>query len=313
MQKILITGACGYIGSQLLDELKHFEEAALIRIYDNFSTGSYKALLELPSQHTFELIEGDILNPHALITVMKDVDIVIHLAAVVLTPMGLGSTKMAEQVNHWGTVNVLEAAIKNKVKHFIHASSTAVYGPMMEGKQKGEFRPFGAYANSKYHAEQTIKGYVDRGLDITILRIGTVYGLAKVTRFDAVINKFICTAGTKKMISVHGKGTQKRPSIHIKDAASAILYVLKNKEDLKNRSLDVVEKDYSVNNIAETIVEIFENIKLRYIDQDIRNHYSFVAEGKKLDEYGWSPTYNLAYAISKDIPQFNGFRKLKLI
>ena len=311
-RKILITGACGYVGSQLLQSCAYFGKGAEIRILDNFSSGTYQALMNLPQDCSYELIEGDILNPAVVDYALNDVDIVIHLAAIVKTPMSFGDSTTLEQVNHWGTQNLLEAALTKKVNHFIHLSSTAVYGPTVAGKETHEFRPFGAYAHSKYNAEQTIQTYVERGLPVTMLRLGTVYGVAPVMRFDAVANRFVQLAATKKMLTIFGSGEQKRPLINVQDAIGSIFYCLENSDKTIGKSFNVIEDNFSIKTISEYITEHQQDTRLIYTDQDIRNHYSFEIIDNYLQALGWEPKHRLKESIFKQLDLYKGFKAVKV-
>lgn len=306
MQSILVTGACGYIGSQLLQSLASIETALTVRLLDNLSTGSYSALRNLPQHHSYEFIEGDILNPYLISKALEGVDVLVHLAAIVLTPMGLTNSRTIQQVNHWGTLTLFEEALKQKVGHVIHLSSTAVYGPKLSPKELG-FRPFGAYAQAKYETEKSLESLKSRGLNVTILRLATVYGQAPVTRYDAFINKLISMAATRKQITVHGSGDQTRPALHVKDASGAILFCLD--QIAVNQSLNVLEANYSVNEIADSIVADSESVKRQYIDQDIRSHYSFEVSTDLLSDLGWSPEQKLKDEIRKEMHLFTAFRR----
>jgi len=310
--RILITGGCGYIGSKLLQSVSELKGVEAIRILDNFSSGSRQALMNLPKGIKFEVVEGDILNNAIVSYAMQGIDIVIHLAGLVKTPMSFGDPNRLEQINHWGTQNLLEHALNNKVKQFIYTSSTAVYGPAMENKKEDEFRPFGHYANSIYNTEQSLFGYQKRGLPITILRLGTIYGVAPHMRFVSVINRLVHMAATKKMLTVFGQGQQVRPFIHVKDAVNAIFYAVSNKERLLGTALNVLENNYTINEIAQHIQKADPSVKLHFTDQDIRNHFSFLIKHDLFTEAGWKPEISLEAGIKEQLGHYNGFTRLML-
>ena len=307
--KVLITGACGYLGSALLQALDDIEQPLEINILDNFSTGSYSALTKLSPKHSFKLIESDILNPYALKTAMDGVDTVIHLAAMALTPMGLGRTKSAEQINHWGTVSTLETALKAKVSHFIYTSSTSVFGPVQENQKTQHFQPFGAYASSKFNAEKSIQSFIKRGLDCTILRLGTIYGLAPITRYDSLVNKFIVNATTKNALHIHGSGKQTRPLINITDAVQSILHSW-FAPNFQKGLYNVFEDNYSVQKVADLITQLKPEVELKFVNQDFRNHYSFFID-KDLDTI---PNYIFQSSMTKTLEEaFNQFKNFNKI
>lgn len=284
-----------------------------ISILDNFSNGSQNALLNLPEKHNYELIESDILNPYATDKAMDGVDTIIHLAAIVRTPLSFSNPKSLQQVNLWGTTSILEKALKRNINHFIYLSTTSVYGPILEGKEQNTFNPIGAYANTKYQVEQQINSFRQRGLDISILRPATAYGIAPLTRFDALINKFIHTAGTKKAITIYGNGEQKRPFIHVKDICSAIMYSINNFNETKNNTYNLLEDNFSVNQIAQLLRAACPEMKIHFTDQDIRTHYSFEVTTDLMEDFtNWKHQFNLNNTIRDLMKQYNGFQKLNL-
>ncbi|HHH53783.1 MAG TPA: SDR family oxidoreductase [Bacteroidetes bacterium] len=307
--KLLITGACGYIGSQFLKSLDNLREVYEIKILDNFSSGSKKALLDLPLKHSYQLVEGDILDLSAVAIAMQGVDIVVHLAALVSTPLSFGNLHLSKQVNHWGTNNLLESALKNDVKHFVFVSSTAVYGPTEE-ECSDTFKPFGSYATSKYDAEKSIESYRYRGLPVTILRMGSVYGIAPITRFDSVVNRFLHQAATNSTITIYGDGSQKRPILHVKDAANAILFVLSKREKVINKSFNVLEENLSIQKLAEYISSSVLGLRIRYVDQDARTRYSFEINKDLLNEIGWANRFKLSIEFKKDLSHYPSFERI---
>ena len=129
--RILVTGGCGYIGSQFLRDLPGLlkDTELKIRVLDNLQEGRPEALMGLPDDTTYEFVEGDILDPSVQRAALRDVDSVVHLAAIVRTPLSFDDPTWVDQVNHWGTTHLLEACLKEDVQDFVFASSAAVYGP----------------------------------------------------------------------------------------------------------------------------------------------------------------------------------------
>ena len=127
---LLITGGCGYLGSQLLRDLGQGAGSdTTIRILDNLDQGRQTALMDLPAGPNYEFIEGDILDPATVNLALDGVETVIHLAAVVRTPLSFDNPAWLKQVNQWGTANLVEACLQNDVRRLVYTSSTAVYGP----------------------------------------------------------------------------------------------------------------------------------------------------------------------------------------
>jgi UDP-glucose 4-epimerase len=117
--RILITGGAGYIGTELTYELSKRNEVSEIIIYDNLSRGNYNLFIGQTKLNKVKFVQGDLLDTRKLKKNLKDVDVVIHLAAVVTTPFSDQNPHLFEQVNHWGTAELVYAIEESKVKKFI--------------------------------------------------------------------------------------------------------------------------------------------------------------------------------------------------
>jgi len=305
---ILVTGGCGYLGSQLLQTLgaAFGREQVTIRILDNLQSGHLQALMRLPATGRYEFIEGDILDPSAMRRALEDVDIVVHLAAIVKTPFSFDHPQWTEQINHWGTARVVEHCIDAGVRHFIFVSSTSVYGIGGPFDESAPCQPVGPYAQSKWLAEQSVRlAARDRGLPATILRMATIYGIAPVIRFDAIVNRFAYLAGMGRFLTIHGNGEQMRPLIHISDASAAILYCLAHRDLFLGKTLNVVGENLSVRQVAEA-VRIFRNdIAMRYTDQGVLTHFSLNVEGAGLAALGWQPHITVEQGLGEMLAAFS--------
>ncbi|MBI5958248.1 MAG: NAD(P)-dependent oxidoreductase, partial [Chloroflexi bacterium] len=159
---ILITGGAGYIGSRLIRDLAADPAFAdcTIRIYDNLHRETYITLVDLPYGAHFQFIEGDILDNAGMRRALEGVTAVVHMAAIVRTPLSFGPTGWLEQVNHWGTANLVDSAAAAGVRHLVYTGSAAVYGPINTGgsafRENDACRPVGLYAESKLRAERRV-------------------------------------------------------------------------------------------------------------------------------------------------------------
>ncbi len=305
---LLVTGGCGYLGSRFIRDLAKRSTAPLtIRILDNIRQGQVRALMDLPPRVSYELVEGDLLDPSILRLALEDVDAVIHLAAVVRTPLSYDNPAWLEQVNHWGTAQLVEACLAMGIPRLLFASTTAVYGPSGPHDESSSCRPQGPYAHSKLAAEKVILAARDRGLEPTILRLGTLFGLAPITRFDAVANRFAYLAGVRQPLTVYGDGEQRRPLVHVADAAAAFIQMLGSIP---------VDPIYNLVGITPSVLEIVQAVQqtvptaiIRYVDQDIRTHISFAADSTKLRATGWQPQVSLIEGLAVIINHFSAFRR----
>ncbi|NOZ49633.1 MAG: NAD-dependent epimerase/dehydratase family protein [Chloroflexi bacterium] len=299
---ILVTGGCGYLGSQLIRDLALDTEtnAITIRVLDNLQSGRLQALMDLPEKGHYQFIEGDILDTSALRYALEGVDVVVHLAAIVSTAMGFGHDPIwVEQVNHWGTARLVESCLEAGVQRFIFASSAAVYGPGGPFHEEDLCHPIGPYAQSKYRAEENIRVANERGLAGTVLRLGTFFGYAPGVRVAAVANRFAYLAGVGKPLTVYGDGRQRRPVVHVRDASSAIRFCLKHEDLTVGRILNVVGKNVSVLDLGEAVRYSKPDVQVRYTDQDALTHFSFELEGAAFAQLGWRPLFSIESGLAE--------------
>jgi UDP-glucose 4-epimerase len=306
---VLVTGGCGYLGSQLIRSLTAAlsESDSTVRILDNFSQGRPSALMDLPRGVRYEFIEGDVLDPVALDLALQNVDVVIHLAAVVRTPLSFDNPAWLEQVNHWGTAHLAEACLRVGVRRLVFTSTTAVYGPGGPSREQDTLRPQGHYSQTKLRAEESLRGAAQRGLEVFILRLGVLYGLAPVIRFDSVANRLAYLAGVGRAVTIYGDGRQKRSYLHVQDAVGAILHVLyAPSAGAKAVSYNVVSENGSILDVVDALRLARPDLEVRFTEQDIRTHYSFTADGAQLAAAGCRPHWTLVDGLAEISNRFVG-------
>ena len=306
---ILVTGGCGYLGSQLIRDLAQLPDftGGTVRILDNLSQGHQRALMDLPGGLRYEFVEGDILDPTTVELALQDVDTVIHLAAVVRTPLSFDNPAWLEQVNHWGTAHLVNACLAAGVRRLIYTSSTAVYGPGGPFDEADVCRPQGHYAQSKLRAEAAVQAGQARGLEVVTLRLGVLYGLAPVARFDAVANRFAYLAGVGRAVTVFGDGAQRRPFLHVWDASAAVMHALTLPSPLDENSVfNVVGENVTVTELVSALQRIRPDVQVRYTEQDIRTHYSFDVSGTRFATQGWEAKVTLDIGLAEVMAHFVG-------
>ena len=318
---ILVTGGAGYIGSRLIRDLAHDPALAdcTIRIIDNLQRETYTTLLDLPPDGHYQFVEADILDQAGMRRALQDVWAVVHMAAIVRTPLAFGPPGWVEQVNHWGTANLGEAAAAAGVEHFIYTSSAAVYGPVdatgpapfhhqTPFKEQDICRPVGLYAESKLRGEHSlIEAHRAGKLPVTVLRLGPVFGLAPAVRFDAVANRFAYLASVHRALTVYGTGEQRRPQLHVSDASSAIRFALTHAPQMIGDIYNVVGENVTILNLVGAIRALRSGVAVRYTEQDVLTHLSFAIDGSKFNALGWYPQVSLEAGLAELLDQMRGF------
>ncbi len=307
VRRVLVTGGCGYLGSRLIRDLAadpRFETQ--VRILDNMQNEGYRALMALPEQGRFEFLEGDVLDRATLKLALRGVDAVVHLAAVVRTPMSFDQPRWVQQVNHWGTATLAEACLEQGVRRFVYASSAAVYGPGGPFSEADPCRPQGAYAQSKRQAEEALASAAERGLRPTILRLATLFGYAPVMRFDAVANRFAYLAGTRRKVTVYGEGKQRRSFVHVQDASAAVRFALAHPDLTEGGTFNVVGESRSILELAEEVLLVCPETAVHFTEQDIRTHLNLEVKGDAIRSLGWKPRHPVREGLREVVDRFTG-------
>jgi UDP-glucose 4-epimerase len=270
--KILITGGAGYIGTELTYELmKHAEQISEIIIYDNLSRANYNLFIGMNKliPGKVKLVNADLLDTRKLRKAISGVDIVYHLAAKVTTPFSDHNPHLFEQINHWGTAELVYALEDSPVKKFIFTSSVSVYGSSQQMVDiDSPANPSTFYGISKLRGEEHVSRLFKK-MPTYILRLGNVYGYSKSMRFDAVINRFMFDAHFHKRITINGNGDQHRAFIHV-DKTANLLANLGVKDDLKPGHYDLVEDNLSINYIADALLDLYPGLEMLFVNQHMQ-------------------------------------------
>jgi len=233
MQRILVTGGAGFIGSHTVDLL--LANNLQVVVLDNLISGNL-AYLNL-AHPNLKWVEGDILDSQLLFTAMQDCDAVLHLAALPSVPKSIEDPIASLKVNMQGFVNVLQVLRQLKTPiRLVYASSAAVYGNSTHlpchDEENGLFEAaLSPYALEKANNERYAKLYDDLfGIKALGLRYFNVYGLRQDPHspYAGVISKFIERYQQDEPITIFGSGKQSRDFIHVSDVARANLLALQS-------------------------------------------------------------------------------------
>ncbi|MDE3150780.1 MAG: SDR family oxidoreductase [Gemmatimonadota bacterium] len=308
MRTIVVAGGLGYIGSVLIRDLAAGSDSPLrVRVLDNMSREGYDALFSVADVDGVEFLEADILDPRAVRKALDGADTVVHLAALVSTPFSFDHPAWTEQVNHWGTARLVEQCIEAGVSRFILASSASIYGSGGPFREEDTPKPLGPYSQSKVGAEAAVRSAMDRGIAGTIVRLGTVFGLAPSMRFNAVVNRMAYLAALRRPLVVNGTGHQRRPLIHVRDASSALKFCVDHPETA-GAVLNAVWQSPSILEIVSAVARIVRDVPVRYTEQDALTHVSTEVNGTRMRGLGWRPEHDLAEGLSEIIARLGKVR-----
>ena len=268
--KVLITGGAGYIGTELVNSLASSNQVDELLIYDNLSRGNRNLFIgDKPIRKAkLTFIQGDILDSRKLEQVLKGVDVVYHLAANVTTPFSDQNPHLFEQVNHWGTAELVYAIEKSEVKRLIYLSSVSVYGTSSSPLTiTANLNPQTFYGISKMRAEEHVERLVKK-IETVIIRCGNVYGYSKSMRFDAVINRFMFEANFQNRITINGSGEQHRPFIHVEKVVWVLNQLLHKKTTATCYNL--VDVNLAVGEVVESVRAIYPELEMLFVNQQMK-------------------------------------------
>ena len=269
---VLVTGACGYIGSELIATLRDRPTVDRIVALDDLSSGSPRVFAgQLGGDIEFH--RGDVREYGDVEHVVRDVDTVVHLAAIT----GAASTHDRREetfaINLDGTENVLNAASKFSVDNVVFASSCNVYGraTSTDIDESVDPDPINPYAETKLAAETLLAQHcADEGTTGTALRMSTNYGYAPGIRFNLVVNYFVFRALTGRTLTVYGDGSNWRPFIHVEDAARAYADAACAPEAWPKSVYNVgaTEENYRVADVADIVRETVGDVDITYLEEN---------------------------------------------
>jgi len=315
--KILITGGAGFIGSHLCD--KYAKEGHTVLCLDNFLSGNLTNVRHLLDYRNFKLIKGDICDFALLERIMRDVEVVFHLAAQIHVDRSYIEPRLTYEVNVMGTQNILEIARLYDAKKVIYASTSEVYGsaqyvPIDEEHPLNAPHPYGA---SKIAADRMCYAYIQTyGMDISILRFFNVFGpRQRDIGYGGVISIF-----TRRILSnvppiIYGDGRQTRDYTYIEDAMRAYDLVLNHKEPINEPVNFGSGREETILDLANKLIEYCGkkgeikpvHVKLRI--GEVKRLIANATKAKKL--LGWEPKYDLDKGLQEFVRWYrnNGFEE----
>jgi UDP-glucose 4-epimerase len=220
--RTLVTGAAGFIGSHVAQAL--LDRGHEVRTIDNFSTGSRANLAAISGD--VELIEGDIRSFERAHAAARDMDVVIHLAALPSVPRSIQDPLTTNEVNVTGTLNVALASRDAGVRRVVFASSSSVYGrnPALPKSEELVPMPISPYGVSKLAAEQYLMGFgAVYGIEAVALRYFNVFGPRQdpSSQYSGVIPRFLTRALAEEPLVVFGDGSQSRDFTYVDNVVAA--------------------------------------------------------------------------------------------
>ncbi len=319
-EKALVTGADGFIGSHLTEMLlsKGYKVKAL-SYYNSFNYWGW--LEDIPSNENLEVVSGDIRDAYFVKNIMKDVDMVYHLAALIAIPYSYVAPDSYVDTNVKGTLNICQAAIENGIKRVIHTSTSEVYGTALYVPidEKHPLQPQSPYSASKIGADSMAMSFYNAfSLPLTIVRPFNTYGPRQSSR--AVIPTIITQiANGIKEIKL-GDVSPTRDFSYVKDICRGFIHIGESDKTIGEVINIGSNYEISIGDTFELVKKIMNsNVNFITDNQRIRPEKSEVfrlwCNNKKLSELtGFKPKYTIEEGLKETIEWYinpNNLKKYK--
>jgi len=307
--RILVTGGCGFIGSAFIRFLLNRTQHEIINV-DALTYSANPDKTKRFSYNTndikdprYRFIKGDICDDKLMNTAMKKVDYVAHFAAESHVDRSIESADVFLKTNILGTRSVLDAAMKNKVKKFVHISTDEVYGSIEKGKadENTKFAPSSPYASSKAGADLLVQTYFKtHNLPVLITRCANNFGPYQFP--EKVIPLFIKKLLSNEKVPVYGNGLNRRNWIFVEDNCEAIYtilskgkigeaYNISGNDELSN--IELTKKLLKLCNKDESYIE--------FVKDRPGHDFRYSVDDTKLRNLGWKPKHTFEEALKKTV------------
>ena len=297
-KKILVTGGAGYVGTMLTENL--LNKGYKVDIYDTFYFGKD----HLPNDNNLRLIDGDIRNTELFSSACNNIDVVIHLACISNDPSFELNENLSKTINYDCFEPMVLVAKQKKVKRFIYASSSSVYGISEKENVTEEHPlvPLTLYNKFKGMCEPLLIKHLDDSFNGVVIRPATICGYSKRCRLDLSVNILTNLAINNKRITVFG-GQQRRPNLNIKDMCRLYQLLLEVDDDLiQKQTFNVGYQNNKIIDLAKIVKNVVEKkMGLKDIDIDVsksNDNRSYHINSNKIERIlGFKPVYTIEDAV----------------
>jgi UDP-glucose 4-epimerase len=299
---LLITGACGHIGSYLAENIHKIKKIKKTILVDNLESNRFCSLFKLGKKNKLKFYLRNIEKENSL-SDFKNIKYVIHCASMTNAEKSFGKEDLMYQNNIDCLKTVIKFCKKNKAKLF-HLSSTSVYGKQAdivdENCEEKYLKPQSPYADIKLIEEKMLKKE-SSNLTYNTFRFGTIAGVSKGIRFHTAVNKFCLNAAINEDIHVYKTAlNQFRPYLSLYDALKSFKFCIE-KDFFQNDTFNILSGNFTVNQILKMIKKYKKKIRVKFVDAAIMNQLSYHVSKKKIEKEGLYLNYNIENDIKNTL------------
>ena len=305
--KIIITGACGHIGSYVTDKINGIKKIKEVILIDNLNSQRYSSLFNLKKNIKFSFYNIDLSRES--LNKFKKINLIIHCASLTNAEGSFSVKKEMFRNNLKCMRNVIDFCKKNKSK-LIHISSTSVYGKQAKIVNEDDdsfIKPQSPYAEIKLIEEKLLKSNRNK-LKYMSFRFGTIAGVSKGMRFHTAINQFCFNASLNQKIHVYKTAyNQYRPYLSLKDAFKVFKFCIE-KNIYKNEVYNALSGNFTVKQIIKMIQKYKKRTGIKFVNTAIMNQLSYHVDNKKLKKLGLNLQSDVKNDIKDTLKLFNSLK-----
>ena len=302
--KLLVTGGCGFIGSNFVKYyLEKHPEDKIVNLDKLTYAGRVENLKELKGNKNYEFVKGDICNPKSVLKAMQGVGKVVHFAAESHVDRSINDPFAFLKTDVMGTAVLLEEARKQEIERFVYISTDEVYGSVEEGfsKEDSPIKPSSPYSASKAAADRlAFSYYYTYGLNVVIHRASNNFGPNQFP--EKLIPLFITNLLCGKKVPVYGNGLNKRDWLYVEDNCRAVELLLEKGK--KGEAYNVAAHNEKTNmEITNFILkELGKGEEMIEFVRDRPGHDKrYALNTEKIESLGWKPEWEFEKALKHTI------------
>jgi dTDP-glucose 4,6-dehydratase len=310
--KILVTGGCGFIGSNFIRHIiQKYPSYAITNLDKLTYAGNKENLKDIESNSNYTFVKGDICDDKLLDELTKKNDIIVNFAAESHVDNSINAPLIFTKTNVLGTHTLLESARRNKIKRFIHISTDEVYGTVPKGSsvESDNLEPNSPYASSKAASDLLARSYFETyGFPVIVTRSSNNYGPYQYP--EKLIPLFVTNLIEAKKVPLYGDGLNVRDWLFVTDNCEAIDFIMHTG---KAGEVYNIGGDNTIPNIeiTKTVLSYMgkDDSSIQYVKDRLGHDRRYSLDCSKLKKLGWKQKHNFDQAIKETIDWYKNNEK----
>jgi len=300
MTRLLVTGGCGFIGSNFIRHyLAEHRGDSIVNIDKLTYAGNPDNLRDMENHPGYTFVRGDICDRRLVDQIMKQADAVVHFAAESHVDRSIGDSSVFVRTNVLGTNTLLNAALDHKIKKFVHVSTDEVYGSTVNGSftETDNLHPSSPYSASKAGSDLLALSYhTTHRLPVIVTRCTNNYGPYQYP--EKLIPLFATNLMQGLKVPVYGSGMNVRDWIYVLDHCKAIDFVLRNGADgeVYNIGGGAERTNLEITRLILGALGLGEHM-IKYVSDRPGHDFRYSLDCSKLKSMGWKPEYGFEQAM----------------